>query len=79
MKQRFRLTFPHERITEPVMCEIARQFDVMYSIRRANVDLHSGWIDLEFSGDEAEIEKVIAHLEERDVRVDPIGGDIVAG
>ena len=79
MKDRLHLTFPRERIAEPVMCEIARQFDVTYSIRRANVDAHAGWMDLEFTGEEAEIERVIAHLQSRGVRVDPIEGDIIAG
>jgi ABC-type methionine transport system ATPase subunit len=79
MKDRLHLTFPRERIAEPVMCEIAREFDVTYSIRRANVDAHAGWMDLEMQGSDEEIERVIAHLQKRGVRVDPIEGDIIAG
>jgi ABC-type methionine transport system ATPase subunit len=79
MKDRLHLTFPHERIPDPIMCEIARNFDITYSIRRANVDAHAGWMDLEFVGEDAEIERVIAYLQERGVRVDPIEGDIIAG
>ena len=79
MKDRFHLTFPRERIPEPVMCEVAKKFDVVYSIRRANVDAESGWMDLQMEGSEAEIERVVQYLQERGVRVDPIEGDIVAG
>ena len=79
MKDRLHLTFPRESIASPVMCEIAREFAVEYSIRRANVEADSGWMDLEFDGEEKEIERVIAHLQARGVRVDPIEGDIIAG
>ena len=79
MKDRLHLTFPRERVASPVMCEIARKFAIEYSIRRANVDAHAGWMDLEFTGEEAEIERVIAYLQENGVRVDPIEGDIIAG
>ena len=79
MKDRLHLTFPRERVASPVMCEIARLFAVEYSIRRANVDAHAGWMDLELTGEDVEIERVIAYLQERGVRVDPIEGDIIAG
>ncbi|MDQ3812548.1 MAG: NIL domain-containing protein [Armatimonadota bacterium] len=79
MKDRLRITFPRELIPEPVMCQVAKKFDVIYSIRRANVEPDTGWMDLQLEGSDAEIERVIDYLEERGVRVDPIEGDIVAG
>ncbi|MEO6906701.1 MAG: NIL domain-containing protein [Abditibacteriaceae bacterium] len=79
MRDRIHLTFPKERIADPVMCNVAKQFDVVYSIRRANVEAGAGWMDLEFTGEDAEIDRVIAYLQEKGLRVDPIEGDIVAG
>jgi ABC-type methionine transport system ATPase subunit len=79
MRDRIHLTFPKERIAEPVMCNVAKKFDVVYSIRRANVEAGAGWMDLEFTGDDDEIDRVIAYLLEQGLRVDPIEGDIVAG
>jgi ABC-type methionine transport system ATPase subunit len=79
MRERLHLTFPHDRIPDPVMCEIAKKFDVTYSIRRANVEPEAGWMDLEFTGEEAEITRVVEFLQTRGVRVDPIEGDIIAG
>lgn len=79
MKIRLHLTFPRERIAEPVMCEVAKKFDVVYSIRRANVEPEAGWMDLELTGEEAEIERVVEYLQTRGLRVDPIEGDIIAG
>lgn len=79
MKDRFHLTFPKERIEAPVMCEVAKKFDVTFSIRRASVDAAAGWMDLQLDGSDDEIERAIKYIEERGVRVDPIEGDIVAG
>jgi ABC-type methionine transport system ATPase subunit len=79
MKDRVRLTFSKERIAEPVVCEIARSFDVTFSIRRADVRADSAWMDLELKGSDEEIERVIQYLLDKGVRVDPVEGDIVAG
>lgn len=79
MRERLHLTFPRERIAEPVMCTVAKQFDVVYSIRRANVEPEAGWMDLELNGEEAEIERVVEYLQQQGLRVDPIEGDIIAG
>src|SRR4028118_447280 len=76
---RLRLTLPHELIVAPVVCEVAKKFEVCFSIRRANVEPEAGWMDLQLEGDEAEIERAIAYMRERGVRVDPIEGDIIAG
>jgi ABC-type methionine transport system ATPase subunit len=79
MRERLHLTFPHDRIPDPVMCEVAKKFDVVYSIRRANVEPEAGWMDLELTGEEAEIARAIEYMQQRGVRVDPIEGDIIAG
>ena len=79
MKDRFRLTFPRDRITDPVVCEVAKKFEVTFSIRRANVEADSGWMDLQLDGSEEEINRAIDYLQERGVRVDPVEGDIIAG
>jgi ABC-type methionine transport system ATPase subunit len=79
MKDRLHLTFPHDEIASPVMCQVAKQFDVIFSIRRANVTPEAGWMDLQLEGSDEEIERVIAFLQQNRVRVDPIEGDIIAG
>lgn len=79
MNDRLRLTFSPSEVTKPVVCQMARQFQVDFSIRRADVQPNAGWMDLELSGEEAEIERAIAWLEEQGVRVSPVGGDVMAG
>lgn len=79
MKDRLHLTFPHEQIPDPVICQVAKKFDIIFSIRRANVTHEAGWMDLQIEGTEEEIERAIAYMQQRNVRVDPIEGDIIAG
>ena len=79
MKDRLHLTFPRDTIAEPVMCQVAKQFDVTFSIRRANVEAEAGWMDLQLEGEELEIERAIDYIQSQNVRVDPIEGDIIAG
>ena len=79
MKDRFHLTFPRERVLEPVMSNVAKKFDVHFSIRRASVETEGGWMDLQLEGTQEEIERVIEYVESCGVRIDPIEGDIIAG
>ena len=74
---RVRLTFPPERVTEPVVYNIGRQYDVVTNIRRANVTADDGWIILEITGDADELERVIEHLSNIRVQVEPVEGDLV--
>ncbi|HWP28442.1 MAG TPA: NIL domain-containing protein [Chloroflexota bacterium] len=78
-KQRVKFTFPPELITQPVIYNMGRQFDVVTNIRRANVTRDRGWVILEISGELQEIERAIEWANRQGVRVDPIEGDIVAG
>jgi hypothetical protein len=78
-KQRVRFTFPPDLITQPVIYDMGREFDVVTNIRRANVTRDRGWVILEISGETPEIERAINWAIEQGVRVDPIEGDIVAG
>jgi len=72
-------TFPPQLITEPVIYNLGRQFNVVTNIRRADVTEDRGWVVLELEGNDDDIERGIAWVTAKGVRVDPIGGDAVAG
>ncbi len=78
-KQRMKFTFPPELVTEPVVYTMGKEFAVVTNIRRANVSGDRGWVILEISGADEEIEKAVAWSKALGVRVDPIEGDVVAG
>lgn len=78
-RQRVKFTFPPDLINQPVVYNMGKQFPVVTNIRRANVTRDRGWMILEISGSDEEVEKAIGWAKEQGVRVDPIEGDIVAG
>lgn len=78
-KLRVKFTFPPERVTEPVIYSLGKDFNVITNIRRANVTKDRGWVLLELEGKEEDIQRGIAWVETQGVRVDPISGDLIEG
>ena len=78
-KQRVRFTFPAERIQDPIIYLLGKDFHVVTNIRRADITDNRGWAVLEIEGSQEDIEQGLAWVTERGVRVDRIGGDALAG
>ncbi len=76
-KLRFHIRFPEEKITEPIIYQIGHEYQVVTSIRRADVRETTGWMDIEFSGKTEEIERAIDGLRKKGVMVDPIELNVV--
>ena len=77
--KRVKFTFPKDMITEPVIYQLGKRFQVVTNIRRADVREGMGWVVLELIGDEAEIERGLQWVTRSGVRVDPVSGDVVEG
>lgn len=73
---RVKLTFPENLIKQPIIGRMAREFDVLPNIRRANVEEHMGWMICELGGDEDSVHRAIEWLQELGVQVDRLG-DVV--
>lgn len=78
-KQRIKFTFVQELIKEPVIWKLAKEFDIVTNIRRADVTDDRGWVILELEGDNDEIERGLDWVREQGVRVDPVYEDVVEG
>jgi hypothetical protein len=78
-KLRVKFTFPPERITEPVIWEVGRRFDLVTNIRRADVTSDIAWAVLELEGEQADIERGVRWVNEIGVRVDPVEDNIIEG
>ena len=76
---RVNFTFPQQMITEPVIYELGKMFEVVTNIRRADVREDMGWVVLELVGDAGEIDKGLDWVAKTGVRVDPVSGDVVEG
>ncbi len=77
MKRRVKLTFPQERIKEPVIFRMAKKYDIMPNIRRARVTEDFGEMILELDGTESNLEKGIKSLKAKGVKVELVEGDVL--
>jgi molybdopterin synthase sulfur carrier subunit len=71
------ITFPEDKIKEPVIYEIGKEYKVITNIRKADVTEKTGWVDLELTGEPHEIEQAVAALKKKGVKVDPIERNII--
>jgi ABC-type methionine transport system ATPase subunit len=71
------ITFPEEKIKEPIIYQIGKDFQVVTNIRKADVTEKTGWVDLELIGDAKEVERAVAALKKKGVKVDPIERNII--
>tara|TARA_B100000029_G_scaffold500951_1_gene573483 strand:+ start:10100 stop:10303 length:204 start_codon:yes stop_codon:yes gene_type:complete len=66
-------------VTEPVIFNLGKNFDVETNIRRADVREDTGWVILELKGVEEEIDRGLEWVTSKGVRVDSISGDLIQG
>jgi L-aspartate semialdehyde sulfurtransferase ferredoxin len=71
-RQRLKLTFPEPLIQEPIIYSLAKRFDVVTNIRRADIRETTGWVLLEVTGTEQRLDEARRHLEGIGVRVDDL-------
>lgn len=76
---RAKFTFPPTLIQNPVIWELAHRFSIVTNIRRAEVDEDFGWVILELTGEEDQIQQGIEWVRTTGVRIDPIAGDVIEG
>ncbi|MQG08703.1 MAG: FeS-binding protein [SAR202 cluster bacterium] len=79
ISKRYIFTFPTKMVTEPVIYNLGKDFDIETNIRRADVREDTGWVILELKGTEEEIEKGLNWVASQGVRVDSISGDLIQG
>ncbi len=72
-----RITFPEDKIKEPIIYDVGKNYKVVTNIRRADVTEKTGWVDLELVGESAEIEKAIEGMKQAGVKIDPIEHNII--
>ena len=71
------VSFPEELVDRPMIYEIVKKFDVVPSIRRANVEDHSGWVILELNGEQQQLDGAIAYFEGLGCTVNRMEGDVL--
>ena len=79
IKRRVKFTFPQKLITEPLIYQLGKKYEIVTNIRRADVREDMGWVVLELEGEEDEIASGLEWVAEYGVRIDPVSGDVVEG
>lgn len=72
-----RITFPEDKIREPIIYNIGKNYQVVTNIRRADVTEKTGWVDLELVGEVDEIDRAITGMKTAGVKVDPIERNVI--
>lgn len=76
-RRRLKLIFGSTLVKEPVIYQLGRKFQIVTNIRRADVSRDHGWVLLEATGEEEELDRGVAYLESCGVKVEPAEGDLV--
>jgi len=77
--QRLWLTFDGESSRKPLICEMARLYDVVFNVRNASVTASVGIIALELEGERDVIKQAVAWLESQGVQVEPVEINTIEG
>ena len=79
MKSRLWLMFQPKLVTQPVVFELGKKFNIVTNIRQASVDEEIGVLSVEIDGERPEIERAIEWLEEIGVKVEPVEINTIEG
>jgi len=77
VRARVYLTFPKDLVKQPILCMLAKQFDVIFNIRGSTVTAEMGLVALEIDGKQPEVEKAVRWLKEKGVIVEPIEKNVI--
>ena len=76
---RYWLIFEGEAAKKPLLCQMAKQFDVTFNLRQSSVNDTVGLIAVELSGDRPVVREAIRWMESQGVRVDPVELQTIEG
>ena len=79
VQRRVQFTFQGDRVKEPVIYLLGKNFPLVTNIRRAQIEGDTGWAVLELDGELADIEAGLEWVRSLGVDVQPLEGDILAG
>ncbi len=73
---RLQLIYPEEKVKEPILCMVCKNFEVVVNIRTAKVSKDTGILTVELDGEAEEIERAVKFIEDQGITVQPIEGQI---
>lgn len=76
---RYWWTYPAKLITEPVMWQVGKKFDVVTNVRQASVAKDIAIVSVQLEGSRDAIKKAIAWVEKKGIAVEPVEIGAIAG
>lgn len=65
----YRLTYPANLVSVPIINQLIRQFDITVNILKAQITPEQGWIEVHLAGNPMIVEDAIAWLKTQGVEV----------
>ena len=73
---RVQLTYPMDRVAEPILYHLVADFDLVPNIRRANMDIQSGgFLFLQLTGERTNLSNALQWLNTQGISTEPVGLD----
>ena len=76
---RYWWTYPANLITEPVMWQVGKKFDVVTNVRQASVAKDIAIVSVQLEGSRDAIKKAIAWVEKKGIAFEPVEIGAIAG
>lgn len=76
---RYWWTYPADQITEPVIWQVGRKFEVVTNVRQASVAKDIAIVSVQLEGSREAIKKAIAWVEKKGIAVEPVEIGAIAG
>jgi L-aspartate semialdehyde sulfurtransferase ferredoxin len=78
VSRRIVLHFPPLVTGQPVVCRLARDYDLMFNILRASVSPgQEGLLVLELTGERADYDKGVQYLRDTGIQIQPLSQDVL--
>lgn len=76
---RYWWTYPADQITEPVIWQVGKKFDLVTNVRQASVAKDIAIVSVQLEGKREAIKKAIAWVEKKGITVEPVEIGAIAG
>jgi len=77
IKKLIELDYPNELVTEPVLSNVIKKYDISVNLRRASITKGFGYVQMQIEGEEPEVKKALADLTSKGIDVNPIEKDVL--
>ena len=77
VRERVYLTFPKKLVKEPLICLLAKEFDILFNIRGSTVTKDLGLVTLEIDDQREEVDRAVHWLKEKGAIVEPLEKNVI--